>query len=96
MRTIISGIVTEDDLAMADLYGITPTSFITNGLSDVPKTKLPIAVQPLEPKISDHDMAMKQRNLSMCCHAEALIIQKDTSGHLLNAARNMRLAIMEA
>lgn len=95
MRTIISGPVTADTLDLADLIaGITPTSYVTNGLWPTPT--LPpggyVDTQPLEAKLGS--MAETQRNYSLCQHADAAIIVGGNE-HLASVARQYGLLVYE-
>ena len=95
MRVILSGPVTSDHLADAELMvGITPTSFVTNGLSHPPRgSRLPVEVmepcmkQPAETRI-------RAREYSMVQNADALICVGENV-HLVSLARNYDLLVYE-
>lgn len=92
MRTIISGKVTAQDIADADLFGIVPTSYITNGLSTPPAGRLPTDVMPICPKLPD--AGEKQRNWTMCLNADALIVAGGNE-HLVFCANRLNLLVYE-
>jgi hypothetical protein len=93
MRTIVSGKVTLQDIADADLIaGIVPTSFITNGKSTPPASQLPTEVMPICPMLPD--AGERQRDWTMCLHADALIVSGGND-HLVNCARKSKLLIYE-
>lgn len=94
MRTIISGPVTADDLADAELMaGITPTSFVTNGLSTPPAdTGLPTNVMPICPMLPD--CGEEQRNATMTLYADALIV-RGRNPHLVGWANRNALIVYE-
>ena len=95
MRVIISGPVTSDHLADAELMaGITPTSFVTNGLSHPPRgSRLPVEVmepcmmQPVETRV-------QARNYSLVQNADALICAEYNPG-LVSLARHYDLLVYE-
>ena len=95
MRVILHGPVTADHLADAELMvGITPTSFVTNGLSHPPRgSNLPVEVmapcmkQPAETRI-------RAREYSMVQAADALICADDNPG-LVSLARHYGLLVYE-
>lgn len=95
MRVILHGPVTADHLADAELMaGITPTSFVTNGLSHPPRgSNLPVEVmapcmkQPAETRI-------RAREYSMVQAADALICADYNPGLVL-LARDYDLLIYE-
>ena len=95
MRVILSGPVTAEHLADAELMaGITPTSFVTNGLSHPPRgSRLPVEVmepcmkQPAETRI-------RAREYSMVQNADALICVGENV-HLVSLARHYDLLVYE-
>ena len=95
MRVIIHGPVTVEHLADAELLaGITPTSFVTNGLSHPPRgSNLPVEVmapcmkQPAETRI-------RAREYSMVQAADALICADSNPG-LVSLARDYDLLVYE-
>ena len=95
MRVILHGPVTVEHLADAELMaGITPTSFVTNGLSHPPRgSSLPVEVmepcmkQPAETRI-------RAREYSMVQAADALICAADNPG-LVSLARHYDLLVYE-
>lgn len=94
MRTIIHGPVTADHLADAELFaGITPTSFVTNGLSRPPTKDLPAEVYPLCDK-QPEESRERARNYTLAQNADALICVGENE-HLVSLARNYDLAVYE-
>ena len=95
MRVIIHGPVTVEHLADAELMaGITPTSFVTNGLSHPPRgSSLPVEVmepcmkQPAETRIRAREYRMVQS-------ADALICAAHNPG-LVSLARDYDLLVYE-
>ena len=95
MRVILHGPVTAEHLADAELMaGITPTSFVTNGLSEPPRgSRLPVEVmepcmkQPVETRV-------QARNYSLVQNADALICVGEND-HLVSLARNYDLLVYE-
>ena len=93
MKTIISGPVTQSHIDDADLMaGITPTSYITNGLSTPPVSKLVTTVMPICPMLPD--AGERQRNYTMCLHADALIVAGPNE-HLVQCAKRNNLPVYE-
>lgn len=94
MRTIISGPVTADHLADAELMaGITPTSFVTNGLSAPPTKTLPAEVFPLCDK-QPEETRERARNYTLVQNADALVCA-GRNDHLVSLARNYDLTVYE-
>jgi len=94
MRTIISGPVTEAHLADAELLaGITPTSFVTNGLSSPPVSKLPTEVYPLCP-MQPEESRVRARNYTLTQNADALVCVGGDD-HLVALARRYDLPVYE-
>lgn len=96
MRTIISGPVTDDVLFSADLIGgITPTSYVTNGLWKAPT--LPpggyVDIQPIESKLGQ-ELGEPARDYSLCQSADAAIIVGGNP-HLARVARQYGLLVYE-
>lgn len=95
MRVIIHGPVTVEHLVDAELMaGITPTSFVTNGLSHPPRGRsLPVEVmepcmkQPAETRIRAREYRMVQ-------NADALICADYNPG-LVSLARDYDLLVYE-
>lgn len=95
MKTIIYGPVTVDHLAEAELFsGITPTSYITNGASTPPASKLEAEVIPPCPMVPG-EAGEKQNHWRMVLHADALILVGHNE-HLLHVAQRYDLLIYEA
>ena len=93
MRTIISGPVTDQDLDSADLIaGISPTSFVTNGLWEPPFSVLPVKVHPIEKKLGQ--FGEDARDYTLCQNADALIVAGDNP-HLVRVARTYGLPVFE-
>ena len=95
MRVILSGPVTADHLADAELMaGITPTSFVTNGLSHPPRgNRLPVAVMPIC-MMQPVETRVQARNYSLVQNADALICVGEND-HLVLRARDYGLLIYE-
>ena len=95
MRVILHGPVTVEHLADAELMaGITPTSFLTNGLSHPPRgSSLPVEVmepcmkQPAETRIRAREYRMVQNADALICVGE--------NDHLVSLARNYDLLVYE-
>ena len=95
MRVILSGPVTADHLADAELMaGITPTSFVTNGLSHPPRgSRLPVEVMPIcmmQPK----ETRERAREYTLVQNADALICADYNPG-LVSLARHYDLLVYE-
>lgn len=95
MRTIISGPVNDDVLASASLlFGIEPTSYVTNGLWPAPV--LPpggyVDIHPLDAKLGR--LAEEARDFTLCQHADAAIIVGGND-HLARVARQYGLLVHE-
>lgn len=94
MRTIISGPVDDQTLDSADLIGgITPTSFVTNGLWEPPFSVLPEKVYPIEPKLGR--LGEDARDYTLCQNADALIVAGEND-HLVRVAQLYGLLVFEA
>ena len=95
MRVILSGPVTADHLADAELMaGITPTSFVTNGLSEPPRgIRLPVEVMPIC-MMQPVETRIRAREYSMVQAADALICTADNPG-LMSLARDYDLLVYE-
>lgn len=94
MRTIIHGAVTANHLADADLMaGITPTSYVTNGLSNPPDKSLPTEVYPIC-LMQPEESRERARNYTLVQNADALICVGEND-HLVSLARNYDLAVYE-
>ncbi len=95
MRVIISGPVTSDHLADAELMaGIVPTSFVTNGLSHPPRGNR-LSVEIMEPcMMQPVETRGQARNYSLVQNADALICVGEND-HLVSRARNYDLLIYE-
>ena len=97
MRTIISGRVTAEHIADAELLaGIVPTSFVTNGESSPPvevgKTTL-TEVFPICDKQPEHSRE-RARNYTLVHNADALICA-GKNDHLVGLARDYDLVVYE-
>ena len=95
MRVIISGPVTAEHLADAELLaGITPTSFVTNGLEKPPAgSHLPVevfAICPMQPV----ETRVQARHFTLVQNADALICAEENE-HLLRLAKMYDLLIYE-
>lgn len=93
MRTIIDGPVTPEHLSTAELFGIAPTSFVTNGLSHPPVSDLRVDVHPVDAKLGT--LGLQARNYSLCQNADALICI-GRNDHLVQVAGQYGLTIFEA
>ena len=95
MRVIISGPVTADHLADAELMaGIVPTSFVTNGLSHPPRGSR-LSVEIMEPCMKQPaETRVRAREYSMVQNADALICVGENV-HLVSLARNYDLLVYE-
>ena len=96
MRTIISGPVDDDVLSSADLIGgITPTSYVTNGLWKTPG--LPpngwVDIHPIDSKLG-RALGEPARDYTLCQHADAAIIVGGNE-HLASVARQYGLTVYE-
>ena len=101
MRVILSGPVTADHLADAELLvGITPTSYVTNGLTgltgltDPPRgNRLPVETYPICP-MQPEETRVRARNFTLAQNADALICVGEND-HLVSLARNYGLLVYE-
>ena len=95
MRVILHGPVTADHLADAELMaGITPTSFVTNGLSHPPRgSHLPVEVMPICMR-QPVETRIRAREYSMVQAADALICADYNPG-LVSLARHYDLLVYE-
>ena len=95
MRVILSGPVTANHLADAELLaGITPTSYVTNGLSHPPRgNRLPVETYPLCP-MQPEETRVRARNFTLVQNADALICVGEND-HLVLRARDYDLLIYE-
>ena len=95
MRVILSGPVTADHLADAELMaGITATSFVTNGLSHPPRgSRLPVEVRPIC-MMQPVETRVQARNYSLVQNADALICVGENE-HLVSRARDYDLLVYE-
>ena len=95
MRVIISGPVTANHLADAELLaGITPTSYVTNGLTDPPRgNRLPVETHPVCP-MQPVETRVRARNFTLAQNADALICADYNPG-LVSLARDYDLLVYE-
>lgn len=95
MRTILYGPVDMDTLAMAAVFDIVPTCFVVHDRTPPPpvEANLPVWYHPVERKLGHG--AEAARDYTLCQNADALIIT-DNNPHLLQVARQYKLAIFEA
>ena len=95
MRVILSGPVTADHLADAELMaGIVPTSFVTNGLSHPPRGNR-LSVEIMEPCMKQPaETRVRAREYSVVQNADALICVGENV-HLVSLARNYDLLVYE-
>lgn len=94
MRTILSGPVQAAGIALADLWGIVPSSFVTNGLHPVPKMGLPVTELPLCQKFGDRRAAERARNYTLVQNADALIVAGGNE-HLVALAETYGLPVFQ-
>lgn len=96
MKTVIYGKVTPEHLADAELFsGITPTSFVSNGLHTPPATgSMETEVIPQCPMVPG-EPGEKQNHWRLIAFADALILV-GRNDHLLSIAQRMDLLIYEA
>lgn len=74
MRVILSGPVTAEHLADADLMaGITPTSFVTNDLSTPPASRLQTEVYPIC-MMQPEETRVRAREYTLVQNADALVL----------------------
>lgn len=97
MRTIISGPVTADHLADAELMaGISPTSFVTNGQSAPPISigkHIPTDCYPVCDK-QPEETRERARNYTLVNNADALICA-GSNDHLVSLAARYGLPVYE-
>lgn len=95
MQVILYGHVTADHLADAELMaGITPTGFVTNGLSHPPRgSRLPVEIYPICP-MQPVETRERARNFTLAQNADALICVGENA-HLVSLARNYDLLVYE-
>ena len=95
MRVILHGPVTAEHLADAELMaGITPTSFVTNGLSHPPRgSRLPVEVMPIC-MMQPVETRVQAGNYSLVQNADALICADNNPGLVL-LARDYDLLVYE-
>ena len=95
MRVVLSGPVTADHLADAELMaGITPTIYVTNGLTAPPRgNRLPVETYPICP-MQPVETRVQARNFTLAQNADALICVGDND-HLVSLARNYDLLVYE-
>ena len=94
MRTIISGRVTAEHLADAELLaGITPTSLLANDLTPIPKTDLDVQVLPVC-RLQPEESRERARNYTLVHNADALICV-GRNDHLVALAKRYDLLVYE-
>lgn len=93
MKTIIYGPVTYDTLDTAVLFGIEPTSYITNGQSEPPLSLLETTIIPIDKKVSG-EPGVLQNHWRMVLAADALIV-KGENDHLVHCAETYGLAVYQ-
>lgn len=92
MRTIISGRVTEAIIESAAMFGVVPTSYVTNGLSTPPVSQRATQVFPIDKALGNAGQAA--RDYTLVQHADALILVGDDE-HLLRVAAQYRLTVYQ-
>lgn len=95
MRVIVHGPVTADHLADAELLaGITPTSYVTNGLHEPPRgNRLPVEVHPICMK-QPEESRVRAREYSLVQNADALVCASRNPG-LVALAHTYDLLVYE-
>lgn len=95
MRVIIHGPVTADHLADAELLaGITPTSYVTNGLHEPPRgNRLPVEVYPICMK-QPEESRVRARHFTLVQNADALVCVGENE-HLVSLANRYGLLVYE-
>ncbi len=95
MRTIISGPVTQQHLDDAELMaGITPTSYVTDGLSHPPRgSSLSVEVHPICP-MQPKETRERAREYTLVQNADALICADHKPG-LVSLAHHYDLLVYE-
>lgn len=95
MQVILYGPVTADHLADAELLaGITPTSYVTNGLTDPPRgNRLPVETYPVCP-MQPEETRVRARNFTLAQNADALVCVGEND-HLVSLARKYGLLVYE-
>lgn len=93
MRTIISGPVTDDTLATAEMFGIEPTSYVTDGHSTPPFSTLSTTVYPRCKKLPG-DTGKLARDYTLVQNADALVLAGEDD-HLLAVAHTYGLAVYQ-
>jgi hypothetical protein len=92
VRTIIAGRVTPDTLAAAQMFGIEPTGFVTNGLSVPPVSNLSTDVHPICKALGV--FGREARDYTLCQRADALILV-GRDDHLLRVANQYGLTLYQ-
>lgn len=92
MRTIVVGRVTEATVASAALFGIEPTSYVTNGLSTPPASQREVRVFPIDKALGG--AGREARNYTLVQNADALIV-KGEDDHLVRVATQYGLAVYQ-
>lgn len=92
MRTIICGKVTESTLESAALFGVEPTSYVTNGLSVPPASQRPVDVHPICKALGA--AGKDARDYTLVQNADALILV-GRDEHLHHLAVQYGLAIYQ-
>ena len=82
MKVFISGPITEQDLADADmLMGIVPTEFLTNGVHHPPASDIPVTVYPPDPMHSE-DSRVQSAIVRAAVAADAAIVTDNNAAVL--------------
>lgn len=95
MRVLICGPVTAEHIEMArDFFGITPTAWVHNELTEPPKLLLnpPSLLMPIDRKLKT--LGKNARDYTLVQHADAAIIVGGDE-HLANIVRIYGLPLME-
>jgi hypothetical protein len=92
VRTIIAGRVTEETLRAAEMFGIEPTSFVTNGTSLPPASQRETLVIPIDNALGA--AGKDARDYTLAQNADALVL-KGQDDHLFRIAAQYGLAVYQ-
>jgi hypothetical protein len=92
MRTIIAGPVTADTLLSAEMFGVEPTIYITNGESVPPASGRETLVFPIDKALGA--LGKDARDYTLVQNADALIL-KGHDDHLARLAAQYGLAVYQ-
>lgn len=92
MRTIVAGRVSEATLEAAALFGVEPTSYVTNGLSTPPASDRATTVFPIDKALGV--LGREARDYTLVQSADALILVGHDE-HLLRVATQYGLTVYQ-